>query len=29
MMLSDTQSKHGLYQRVANEQLNNRDLKQQ
>ena len=27
MMLSDTQSKHGFYQRVANEQLNNRDLK--
>ena len=27
MLLSDTQSQHGLYQRVANEQLNNRDLK--
>ena len=27
VMLSDTQSKQGLYHRVANEQLNNRDLK--
>jgi WD40 repeat protein len=27
MLLSDTQGKQGFYQRVANEQLNNRDLK--
>ncbi len=27
MLLSDTQGKPGFYQRVANEQLNNRDLK--
>ncbi len=29
MLLSDTQGKQGFYQRVANEQLNNRDLKKQ
>ena len=28
MMVSDVQSKQGLYQKVADEQLNNRDLKQ-
>ncbi len=27
MFISDTQGKHGLYQRLSNQQLNNRDLK--